>query len=94
MADWVGDTQTRSIGIRIPDHPLARELLEMAGPLAVTSANRSGRPEAMSDREARDIFGGDVAVYLEGTAPGGEASTVVDATRGELKVIREGPIAI
>jgi len=94
MADWVGDTQTRSIGIRVPDHPLARELLEMAGPLAVTSANRSGGPEAMSDRQARDIFGGDVAVYLEGTAPGGEASTVVDATRGELKVIREGPIAI
>lgn len=94
MADWVGDKQRRTIGIRVPDHPVARELLELTGPLAVTSANESGGPETMSDGEARALFGDRVAVYLEGTAPGGEASTVVDATGAQLSVLREGPVRI
>lgn len=94
MADWVGDQQRETIGIRVPDHPVARELLVLSGPLAVTSANQSGAPETMSDRQARDIFGDRVAVYLEGTTPGGEPSTVVDATGGDLTVIRQGPIPI
>lgn len=94
LSDWVGDKQRRTVGIRVPDHPVARELLELSGPLAVTSANRSGGREAMSDREARDVFGEEVAVYLEGTAPGGRASTVVDATGVELTILREGPIRI
>jgi tRNA A37 threonylcarbamoyladenosine synthetase subunit TsaC/SUA5/YrdC len=84
----------RTIGIRVPDHPMARALLDLTGPLAVTSANRSGGRETMNDREARDIFGADVAVYLEGSAPGGVASTVIDATGVEIAVIREGPIRI
>jgi L-threonylcarbamoyladenylate synthase len=94
MADWVGDKQRMTIGIRVPDHPLALDLLTLSGPLAVTSANESGDEEAMSDRKARDIFGERVAVYLEGTAPGGEPSTVVDATGSELVVLREGPVSI
>lgn len=94
MADWVGDQQRRTIGIRVPDHPVARELLELSGPLAVTSANQSGGTEAMNDRAARDIFGDRVAVYIEGTAPGGEASTVVDVTGVSPVVLRQGPIDI
>lgn len=94
LSDWVGDKQRRTVGIRVPDHPVARDLLELSGPLAVTSANRSGGPEAMSDREARDVFGDEVAVYLEGRAPGGQASTVVDATGPDLTVLREGPVEI
>lgn len=94
MADWVGDRQRRTIGIRVPDHESARALLELSGPLAVTSANESGGKEAMSDREARDVFGRRVAVYIEGQAPGGEASTVVDATGVGLTVIREGPVQV
>ncbi|MFP3882698.1 MAG: L-threonylcarbamoyladenylate synthase [Actinomycetota bacterium] len=94
LSDWVGDKQRRTVGIRVPDHPVARELLELSGPLAVTSANRSGGEETMSDREARDIFGDEVAVYLEGRAPGGQASTVVDATGTDLMVLREGPVRI
>ncbi|HEY7823106.1 MAG TPA: Sua5/YciO/YrdC/YwlC family protein, partial [Acidimicrobiia bacterium] len=78
----------------VPGHPVARELLELSGPLAVTSANRSGGEETMNDREARDIFGDEVAVYLEGRAPGGQASTVVDATGTDLTVLREGPVRI
>jgi tRNA threonylcarbamoyl adenosine modification protein (Sua5/YciO/YrdC/YwlC family) len=94
MADWVGDHQRRTIGIRVPDHAVARKLLDLTGPLAVTSANESGGREAMSDQEARDIFGARVAVYVEGTAPGGEASTVVDTTGSHLTVLRQGPIRV
>jgi len=94
MADWVGDQQRRTIGIRVPDHPVARELLELSGPLAVTSANESGGTEAMNDREARVIFGDRVAVYVQGTAPGGEASTVVDVTGTRPAVLRQGPVDI
>jgi tRNA A37 threonylcarbamoyladenosine synthetase subunit TsaC/SUA5/YrdC len=94
MADWVGDKQRRTVGVRVPDHPAATELLGLSGPLAVTSANESGGEETMDDRAARDIFGDRVAVYIEGTAPGGEASTVVDATGSRLTVLREGPVEI
>lgn len=94
MADWVGDRQRRTIGIRVPGHEVARALLEVSGPLAVTSANESGGKEAMNDREARDVFGDRVAVYLEGEAPGGEASTVIDVTGARMKVVREGPVRI
>ena len=94
MADWVGDMQRRTIGVRVPDHPVALELLQATGPLAVTSANLSGGPETMSDDEARALFGDRVAVYLQGVAPGGAASTVVDATGAHLVVLREGPVEI
>lgn len=94
MADWVGDQQLRTIGVRVPDHPVALELLSETGPLSVTSANLSGGPEAMDDGQARAIFGDSVAVYLAGTAPGGLASTVVDCTRADPVVLREGPVEI
>jgi tRNA threonylcarbamoyl adenosine modification protein (Sua5/YciO/YrdC/YwlC family) len=94
LADWVGDRQSDTVGIRVPDHAVALELLGRAGPLAVTSANLSGGEEARNDRQAQEIFGDQVAVYLEGECPGGEASTVVDATGAELTIIREGPVVI
>jgi tRNA threonylcarbamoyl adenosine modification protein (Sua5/YciO/YrdC/YwlC family) len=94
LPDWVGDAVARTVGIRVPDHPVALALLQATGPLAVTSANRSGEPEAMSDAEARAIFGDDVAVYLEGRCPGGAPSTVVDATGHTLVVLREGPVEV
>jgi tRNA threonylcarbamoyl adenosine modification protein (Sua5/YciO/YrdC/YwlC family) len=94
MADWVGDQMLRTVGIRVPDHAAALELLTASGPLAVTSANRSGGAETRSDDEARAIFGDLVSVYVPGVAPGGEASTVVDATGFELTVLREGPVTL
>ncbi|MEA1902198.1 MAG: L-threonylcarbamoyladenylate synthase [Actinomycetota bacterium] len=94
IASWVGDSQRRTVGIRVPDHPIARELLAAAGPLAVTSANRSGGPEALDHVAAREAFGDDVAVYLEGSSPGGVASTVVDATTDEFTVLRQGPLVL
>lgn len=94
LADWVGDRQRRTIGIRVPDHVVAQELLARSGPLAVTSANESGGSETMDDREARSVFGDRVDCYLEGRAPGGDASTVVDATGTNLAVLRQGPVHI
>jgi L-threonylcarbamoyladenylate synthase len=94
LADWVGDQQQETVGLRVPAHPLAIELLSQVGPLAVTSANRSGEPEAMSDVEARALFGDRIPIYLEGTSPGGEASTVVDASGARLAVLRQGPVKL
>lgn len=94
LADWVGDTQAETVGVRVPDHPVALGLLSRAGPLAVTSANRSGEPDSTSAAEARAVFGDEVAVYLEGTSPGGVPSTVVDATGPELRVLRPGPVLV
>lgn len=92
LSDWAGEQQQTTVGIRVPDHPVAIELLEATGPLSVTSANRSGEPETMNDVQAREIFGDAVAVYLRGESPGGEASTVVDVTGNEMVVLRQGPV--
>ncbi|NOY55810.1 MAG: threonylcarbamoyl-AMP synthase [Actinobacteria bacterium] len=81
-----------TIGVRVPDHPAALWLLEVAGPLAVTSANRSGEAAAHDDQEAKAIFGNEVAVYLGGSSPGGTPSTVVDCTVDPPVLLRAGPI--
>ncbi len=94
LADWVGDAQTRTVGIRVPDHPVAVSLLRLTGPLAVTSANISGGPEALSEVAAEAIFGDGVAVYLKGKALGGEASTVIDVTAPKWRVLRRGPVRV
>jgi L-threonylcarbamoyladenylate synthase len=93
VADWVGDRQANTVGVRVPDHPVALALLEAAGPLAVTSANLSGAPETLSDFEARSVFG-DAVFYLTGSSPGGRASTVIDMTGDHPVVIRQGPVII
>lgn len=94
LPDWVGTTAVRTVGIRVPDHDGLRLLLEETGPLAVTSANRSGGEEVHDDIEARAIFGDEISVYVPGRSPGGVASTVVDVTGGAPVVLREGPLRI
>ena len=82
-----------TFGVRIPDHPLALELLQAAGPLFTTSANRHGEPPAMTAEEAWALPG--LAGVLDGgRAPGGEPSTVIALLPGkEMTVIREGAIS-
>jgi L-threonylcarbamoyladenylate synthase len=82
-----------TLGVRIPDHPLALELLQAAGPLFTTSANRHGERPAMTAEEASRLPG--LAGVLDGgRAPGGEPSTVIALLPGkEMTVIREGAIS-
>lgn len=92
LPDWVGDGELATVAVRIPDHPVALDLLSAAGPLAVTSANRSGNPPALDEVEARALLGSGVAVYLEGSCRGGESSTVVDMTSVPPVMLRQGPL--
>ncbi|MFC7024829.1 L-threonylcarbamoyladenylate synthase [Promicromonospora thailandica] len=90
----LGDTGG-TVALRMPDHPAALALLKRTGPLAVSSANRSGSPAAQDVADARDQLGESVAVYLDGgQAPGGVASTIVDATGPALRVVREGAVPL
>lgn len=84
----------RTIGMRIPDHDAARQLLRLAGrPLATTSANLSGRPATCTAQDAAAQIGDAVDLILDaGPCPGGQASTVVDCTVEPPKILREGPI--
>jgi L-threonylcarbamoyladenylate synthase len=82
-----------TVALRMPLHPVAIELLEETGPMAVSSANRHGQPAAQTAAEARAQLGEDVAVYLEdGQVRGGVASTIVDVTGGRPRILRLGAI--
>ncbi|MFP3714386.1 L-threonylcarbamoyladenylate synthase [Puerhibacterium sp. TATVAM-FAB25] len=90
----LGETRG-TVALRMPDHPAALALLRRTGPMAVSSANRTGRPSALDASSAREQLGDSVAVYLDGgTAPGGVASTIVDATVTPFRVVREGAIGL
>jgi tRNA threonylcarbamoyl adenosine modification protein (Sua5/YciO/YrdC/YwlC family) len=82
-----------TVAVRMPLHPVAIELLEKTGPMAVSSANRSGSPPALTAAEAQDQLGDDVAIYLDGgPAKTGVASTIVDVTGEIPRVLRAGAI--
>ena len=82
-----------TIGVRVPDHPAPRALAAALGPLPTTSANISGEPEAADAAAIERLFGDAVDLILDGgPAHGGPASTVVDATGVEPRVLREGAI--
>ena len=83
-----------TVGVRIPDHPVAQELIHAAGPLAVTSANRSGDPEACTAEEIEMNMGAQVDLIVDGgRTPGGQPSTVVDCTQDPPRILRVGPIS-
>ena len=84
-----------TVGVRIPDHALARDLVRAAGPLAVTSANRSGGPNPKTAADVESGIGSGVELILDGgLAPGGEPSTVVDCTMDPPIWVRGGPISL
>lgn len=77
-----------SVGIRIPDHPLARELARRAGPITATSANRHGAAPTTTRAGAQVQLGAEVAVYLSGAPrPSGRPSTIVELA-GDRPVVR------
>jgi L-threonylcarbamoyladenylate synthase len=82
-----------TVMLRMPLHPVAIELLREVGPMAVSSANVSGRPAAVTAADARNQLGDLVEVYLEaGPSARQAASTIVDLTSAQPRVLREGPI--
>ncbi len=82
-----------TVGVRIPGHPVARALLRLAGPMAVTSANLSGQPSPSTAQEVFAQLGGRIALILDGgKTPGGVPSTVVDCIGVEPQVLRAGAI--
>lgn len=81
-----------TIGVRWPDHVLIARLARAVGPLATTSANRTGEPTPATAAEAAASLVGDVAVVLDGGPCAGTASTVVDVTGPDLRVLREGEL--
>lgn len=83
-----------TVMLRMPLHPVAIELLREAGPMAVSSANISGQPAAVTAADARGQLGDLVEVYLEaGPSARGAASTIVDLTGAQPRVLREGPVS-
>ncbi|MBM7410334.1 tRNA threonylcarbamoyl adenosine modification protein (Sua5/YciO/YrdC/YwlC family) [Clavibacter michiganensis] len=92
----LGETRG-TVALRMPANSYALELLAETGPLAVSSANKTGQPAAATAQEAVDQLGESVDVFLDGGAAGGAASTIVDASRvtqsgGRVRIVREGAI--
>jgi L-threonylcarbamoyladenylate synthase len=84
-----------TVAVRLPDDDVARDLLRRTGPLAVSSANRSGRPAATTAQEAVAQLGDHAAVVLDGGPRGGSApSTIVDCTGPTPRVLRVGAVPV
>ncbi|WP_309068533.1 L-threonylcarbamoyladenylate synthase [Microbacterium sp.] len=97
----LGDTKG-TVAVRMPDHRIALELLTETGPLAVSSANLTGKPAAVTGDDARAMLGDSVAVYLDGgPSRTGVASTIVDATalvgpredEPRVRILRDGAVS-
>ena len=90
----LGDTRG-TVAVRMPLHQVALELLQETGPLAVSSANRSGTPSATTAAEAEEQLGESVSIYLDGGPCASPlASTIVDLTGPAPRLLRQGVISI
>src|SRR5699024_808984 len=92
--DWdLGDTHG-TVAVRMPDDEYALSLLSRTGPLAVSSANISGRPAATTADEAQEMLGDDVDIYVDGGArESGMSSTIIDLSGDVPRIARRGPIS-
>jgi len=86
---------TDTVGVRIPDHEVARALLRAAGPMAVTSANISGQPSPSTADEVFAQLNRRIELIIDGgKTPGGVPSTLVDCTGEKIIILRNGPISM
>ncbi|HEY4688110.1 MAG TPA: L-threonylcarbamoyladenylate synthase [Anaerolineae bacterium] len=81
-----------TIGVRVPALEVTRRLLALTGPLAVTSANRSGQPSPQTAAEVLEQLSGRIHVVLDGGRTGGRPSTVIDCSGNPPALVRPGPI--
>ena len=90
----LGDSRG-TVAVRMPDHEIALELLERTGPLAVSSANKTGQVPATDADVAEEMLGEYVALIVDGgPTPGSEASTIVDVTTTPGRVLRTGALSL
>ena len=81
--------------MRMPDNAVALEVLERTGPLAVSSANTTGRPAALTAEAAESMLSMYVQVFLDdGPTPGPEPSTILDVTGPQGRVLRLGAVSL
>ncbi|PZG17830.1 L-threonylcarbamoyladenylate synthase [Nonomuraea aridisoli] len=90
----LGDTKG-TVAVRMPLHPVALDLLKETGPMAVSSANRSGEPPATTAEEAEKQLGDSVEVYLDGGPTTDKTpSTILDLTTAVPRLLRRGAIPV
>lgn len=90
----LGETRG-TVAIRMPDHPVALEILERTGPLAVSSANTTGLPPATSADAAVEMLGDSVSVVVDaGPSLQKLASTIVDVTGSNGRILRRGALGL
>lgn len=85
-----------TLGLRLPDHAIPRGLARLLGPIAASSANISGEPDAATAQRVQESFGDEVALIVDdGLVRGGTPSTVVDCSDPDVpgRVLREGAIS-
>ncbi len=81
-----------TVGIRIPHHETLRALIRKTGPLAVTSANKSGQPSAIKTSDIVDYFGEEFPILSSSELPQGTESTIIGFKENGLQIFREGLI--
>jgi tRNA threonylcarbamoyl adenosine modification protein (Sua5/YciO/YrdC/YwlC family) len=89
----LGDTRG-TVAVRMPLHPVAIELLNETGPMAVSSANRTTEPPTTEVDAAMKQLGEAVAIYLDGGPGGTTPSTIVDVTGPRPRLLREGALTL
>ena len=86
---------TSTVAVRVPDHAVARDLLRATGPMAVTSANLSGRTSPSTAQGVLAQLNGHIDLIIDGgRTPGGVPSTLVDCSADKLEILRAGPITL
>jgi L-threonylcarbamoyladenylate synthase len=86
---------TSTVGVRVPNHAFARDLIRLVGPMAVSSANLSGQPSSRTREEVLADLDGKIELLIDGGAtPGQVPSTVVDCTAETPLILRKGPVSL
>jgi tRNA threonylcarbamoyl adenosine modification protein (Sua5/YciO/YrdC/YwlC family) len=91
---WPLGEPAATVGVRCPDEPLVRALAAAVGPLATTSANRHGESTPPGAPGVSEVFGDGLALVIDGGPREGVASSVVDATGPEWRLLRAGPLTL
>ena len=88
-------SMSKKVGIRMPDHPIALEIIKKTGPIVATSANLHSHPDATDIDSAVKDLGSSVSLYIDaGPSKLKRPSTIVWIMKGEVEIVRQGAITI